>query len=135
MSTIFLSRVRLAWRTLSWADLDERLSISITVTEPDAEPPVLDEPLVHAADQGLVVVDRIDTPITDGELMQVHLRHDAINEERCVCRCVQTYELTDPEPVRRFYVQIDAQAPWSAAARLRGLVDDLLASVQQEQRP
>lgn len=120
-------------RTHSWADVDARLSISITVTELDAEPPVLDEPLVHAADRGEDVVDRSDLPLQDGELMCVHLRDDELDAERLVCRSVQVHEFGDP--ARKCYVLVDAAAPWSAEARLRALVDDLLASVRKEPHP
>ncbi|PRQ02211.1 hypothetical protein ENSA5_25460 [Enhygromyxa salina] len=128
-------------RTHTWRDLDARLSISITIHDLDAEQPTLDEPLVDAADKGLVVVDREDVSLSDGELMRAHLRDDELGEESLVCRSVQGFELggssRDPasDSARTCYVQIDAGGPWSAAARVRGLVDELLASVRKEDSP
>lgn len=120
-------------RTYAWADLDAQLSISITVTALDAEQPVIDEPLILAGDKGQDVVEREDLPLQDGALMRVHLRDDDLDAERLVCRSVQVHEFGDPP--RKCYVQVDAAAPWSAEARLRGLVDDLIASVHEEPHP
>jgi hypothetical protein len=124
-------------RVRRWQDFDARLSISITITELDAEQPVIDEPLVAASDRGEIVVEREDLPIPEGTLMRVHLRDDELGTEQLVCRSVQRHEFSGPagSPPRACYVQVDAAGPWAAEARLRALVDDLLASVLEEQAP
>lgn len=125
-------------RVYRWQDLDARLSFSITITELDAEQPVIDEPLVDASDRGQIVVEREDLPITAGTLMRVHLRDDDLGAELFVCRAVQQHEFSDGSagsPARKCYVQVDATGPWAAEARLRALVDDLLLSVLEVQGP
>jgi hypothetical protein len=96
---------------------------------------VIDEPLLDASDRGEIVVDREDLPIDDGALMRVHLRDDELDADHFVCRTVQRFEFAGTDPVRACHVQIDATGPWAAEARLRALVDELLASVRKEQSP
>jgi hypothetical protein len=122
-------------RVYSWQDLDAALTISIRVTKLDADPPVIDEPLVDAAHRGEIVVAREDLPLDEGALMRVHLRDDELDADHFVCRSVQRFELDNADPVRSCHVQVDATGRWADEARLRALVDDLLASVRKEQSP
>jgi hypothetical protein len=124
-------------RTYSWQDLATRLAVSITVTKLDADPPVIDEPLLDASNRGEIVVDRKDLPLKDGALMRVHLRDDELGADHFVCRAVQRFEFAGPAgaPARACHVKIDATGPFAEEARLRALVDELLASVRKEQSP
>lgn len=124
-------------RIYSWQDLDARLTITITITKLDADPPVIDEPLLDASDRGQIVVDREDLPINDGALMRVHLRDDELDADHFVCRSVQRFEFAGlaGTPARACHVKVDATGPFAEQARLRALVDELLASVRKEQSP
>lgn len=120
-------------RTHRFGDLDEEIDVSLTVHALGDPAPPLDDPLTRATRDGLTLVDREDEERDEAQIMRLHLQDDALGEERFVCRAIQTHELGDPPS--ECHVQIDASGPWSAAARLRAFVDDLLASVAEEDSP
>jgi hypothetical protein len=120
-------------RTFIYEDIEAELRVELSVLEAGAQEPVL-EPGVAVA--GAEQVSRSDQKLADGERIDLQVRSDDDpNGESTLILAKRDIELVGARTGERRFVVISATGPARDGARLRGIVDDLLASVHGEEEP
>lgn len=120
-------------RTFIYEDIDAELRVELSVLDAGASEPAL-EPGVAVADAEQV--SRSEQTLADGERIDLQVRSDSDpNGESVLILAKRNIELVGARAGERRFVVISATGPARDGARLRGVVDDLLASVHGEEDP
>jgi hypothetical protein len=120
-------------RTFIYEDIEAELRVELSVLEAGADEPAL-EPGVAVADAEQI--SRNDQTLADGERLDLVVRSDSDpNGESTLILAKRNIELVGARAGERRFVVVSATGPAREGTRLRGIVDDLLASVRGEQDP
>jgi hypothetical protein len=120
-------------RTFIYEDIEAELRVELSVLEAGAQEPTLD-PGVAVADAEQI--SRSEQTLADGARIDLEVRSDSDpNGESTLILAKRDIELVGARAGERRFVVISATGPAREGARLRGIVDDLLASVRGEQEP
>jgi hypothetical protein len=120
-------------RTFIYEDIEAELRVELSVLEAGAPEPTL-EPGVAVADAEQI--NRTDQTLADGERIDWEVRSDSDpNGESTLILAKRNIELVGARAGERRFVVVSATGPARDGPRLRGIVDDLLASVRGEQEP
>jgi hypothetical protein len=120
-------------RTFIYEDIEAELRVELSVLDAGAPEPTL-EPGVAVADAEQV--SRSDQALADGERIDLQVRSDLDpNGESMLILARRRIELVGGRTGEHRFVVISATAPARDGARLRSVVDDLLASVHAEEEP
>jgi hypothetical protein len=120
-------------RTFIYEDIDIELRVELSVLEAGAPEPAL-EPGVAVA--GGEQVGRTEQVLADGARVDLEVRSDSDpNGESTLILAKRHVELAGKRAGDRRWVVISATSPTRDGARLRSIVDDLLASVRPEVAP
>lgn len=120
-------------RTFIYEDIEAELRVELSVLDAGAPEPTL-EPGVAIADAEQI--SRTDQTLADGERIDLEVRSDSDpNGESTLILAKRNIELVGARAGERRIVVVSATGPARDGPRLRGIVDDLLASVRGEAEP
>lgn len=118
-------------RTFIYEDIDAELRVELSVLDAGAQDPSLDPGVAIA---GAEQISRRDQTLADGERIDLEVRSDSDpNGESTLILAKRNIELVGARTGERRFVVISATGPARDGARLRSIVDDLLASVHGEE--
>jgi hypothetical protein len=120
-------------RTFIYEDIEAELRVELSVLDAGAQEPTL-EPGVAVA--GAEQISRSDQTLADGARIDLQVRSDSDpNGESTLILAKRNIELVGARTGEHRFVVVSATGPARDGARLRVIVDDLLASVHGEQEP
>lgn len=120
-------------RTFIYEDIEAELRVELSVLDAGAPEPML-EPGVAVADAEQI--SRTEATLADGARIDLEVRSDSDpNGESTLILAKRNIALVGARTGEHRFVVVSATGPARDGARLRGIVDDLLASVHGEQEP
>jgi hypothetical protein len=118
-------------RTFIYEDIDIELRVELTVLDDGAPEPTLEPGVAVAGGEEL---SRTEHALADGARVDLDVRSDSDpNGESTLILAKRKVELTGARAVTQRWVAISATSPARDGARLRSIIDDLLASVHAEE--
>jgi hypothetical protein len=118
-------------RNFIYEDVDAELRVELSVLKDGAPEPTLEPGVAVAGGQE---ISRTEHVLADGARVDLDVRSDSDpNGESTLILAKRHVELSGTRKGTRRWVVISATSPARDGGRLRGIVDDLLASVQAEQ--